>query len=86
MKWFLYFASLYLMPPGIIFILYTTWLKNLLQKLLHGPNLRWLLPLPLVLGALFIIWKDLLPCPSVALFLGILLMAMNSKSVHIYTR
>ena len=74
MKWFLYFMSLYLMLAGTIFILYTSWLKNLLQKLLHGPNLRWLFPLPLLLGALFIGSKDLLPYPFVALLLGILLL------------
>ena len=73
MKWFLSFTSLYLMLAGIVFILYTSWLKNLLQKLLHGPNLRWFFPLPLLIGALFIVSKDLLPYPFVALVLGILL-------------
>ena len=74
MKWFLYFMSLYLLLAGTLFILHTTWVKNLLQKLLHGPNLRWLFPLPLLIGALFIASKDLLPYPVVALVLGILLL------------
>ena len=79
MKWFLYFMSLYLMLAGTIFILYTSWLKNLLQKLLHGPNLRWLFPLPLLIGALFIGSKDLLPYPFAALFLGILLLGLLER-------
>jgi hypothetical protein len=74
MKWFLYFMSLCLIFAGIIFILYTNWLKNLLQKLLNGFNLRWLFPLPLLLGSLFIVSKDLIPYPFVALVLGILLL------------
>ena len=74
MKWFLYFVSLYLVFAGIIFILHTGWLKHLLQKLLNAPNLRLLFPLPLIIGALFIGSKDLLPYPFVALVLGILLL------------
>ena len=74
MKWFLYFMSLSLVFAGSMFILYTPWLKNLLQKLLNSCNLRWLFPLPLLLGALFIVSKDLLPYPFVALVLGILLL------------
>lgn len=72
MKWFLYFMSIYFIVVGIILILYTDWLRKLLQKMLKSVNLRWLFPLPLIFGVLFILSRDLIFHPWFIIAIGIL--------------
>jgi len=73
MKWFLYFMSIYFIIAGAIFILYTGWLRRLFQKMLRSVNLRWLSPLPLIFGVLFILSKDSVPYPWFIVVIGILI-------------
>ena len=75
MKWFLYLMSTYFIIAGAILILYTDWLRRLLQKMLRGVNLRWLFPLPLIFGVLFILSKDLVPYSWFIIVIGTLLIA-----------
>jgi len=74
MKWFLYFMSIYFIIAGATFILYTDWLRRLLEKMLRALNLRWLFPLPLIIGILFILSKDLTSHPWFIIVIGILIL------------
>jgi len=73
MKWFLYFMSIYFILAGTIFILYTDWLRRLLQKMLKELNVRWLFPLPLIIGVLFFLSKDITSHPWFIIVIGILI-------------
>ena len=72
MKWFLYFMIIYFIVVGIILILYTDWLRKHLQKMLKSVNFRWLSPLPLIFGVLFILSRDLISHPWFIIAIGIL--------------
>jgi hypothetical protein len=72
MEWFLYIMSIYFIMAGVILILYTDWLKKLLQTILKDLNVKWFFPLPLIIGALFIFSGDLLPYPWFAIVIGFL--------------
>ncbi len=72
MKWFLYIMSIYFIMAGVTLILYTDWLKNLLQTILEDFNFKWFFPLPFIIGALFIFSGDLLPYPWFATVIGLL--------------
>lgn len=74
MKWFLYFMSIYFIVAGATFILYTDWAKRLFQKMSSCFNFRWFSPLPLIIGVLFILSRDLTHHPCLILTLGILAM------------
>ena len=72
MKWFLYLMSIYFIIAGITLILYTDWLRRLLQRMLSGINLRWIFPLPLIIGFLLIFSKGLTPYPWIIVIIGTL--------------
>lgn len=74
MKWFLYFMSIYFIVGGITIILYTDWLRGILQKMLRGVNLRWFFPLPLIFGVLLILSKDLVPHPWFIIVIGVFIL------------
>ena len=80
MKWFLYFMSIYFIIVGIVFILYTDWIKKLFQKMLKGFNFRWFFPLQLTIGVLFIFSTDLTHHPWFVLALGFLILG---KGIYI---
>ena len=80
MKWFLYFMSIYFIILGVTFILYTDWIKKLLKRMLRGFNFRWFFPLPLIIGVLFILCRDLTHHPKLILVLGILILG---KGIYI---
>ena len=74
MKWFLCFMSIYFIIAGVTFIFYTDWAKRLFRKMSSGFNFRWFFPLPLIIGILFILSRDLTRHPWLILTLGILAM------------
>jgi uncharacterized protein YjeT (DUF2065 family) len=67
--------SIYFIIAGITLILYTDWLRRLLQRMSSSINLRWIFPLPLIIGVLLILSKDLIPSPWFIIAIGILALA-----------
>ena len=66
--------TIYFILVGVTFILYPDWLKRLFQKIPGGFNFRWFFPLPLLIGILFILSRDLTYHPWFILVLGILVL------------
>ena len=78
MKWFLYFMSIYLVAVGVALVLYSELIRKFLQKLDNAMNIKLLFPLPLILGVLFILSKDLMLHPWFAIVLGAVVVAKGA--------
>ena len=61
----------YLIAVGVTLVLYSGLVRTFLQKIDTAMNIKLLSPLPLVLGVLFILSKDLILHPWFAVVLGV---------------
>ena len=72
MKWFFYSISILFITAGSTLILYSNGMRTFLQKIGRGRNAKMLFPLPLLVGGLFILFKDVIIHAWLATVLGVL--------------
>ncbi len=75
MAWFLYLVSILWVIIGVVFVLYTGWIRKLLGGIPGNRNLRALSPIPLVFGVLLAVsaaWSEVF---LLIFVLGLILLA-----------